>query len=71
MVVGVERTPERVRAHYEIEMGLAASLRSANREDRKRLYGELYDELYRRVPDHPQLTRQHMPAEAHDASGAN
>ena len=67
MVVSVERTPERVRAHYEIEKGLAASLLSANREDRKRLYGELYDELYRRVPDHPQLTRQHMPAEAYDA----
>jgi SAM-dependent methyltransferase len=65
MTVAAGRTPERVRAHYEIEMGLAARLRSANREDRKRLYGELYDELYRRVPDHPQLTRQHMPAEAH------
>ena len=30
-------------AHYEIEKGLAARLRSANREDRKRLYGELYE----------------------------
>ena len=59
MVVYVGRTPERVRAHYEIEKGLAARLRLANREDRKRLYGELYDELYRSVPDHPQLTR-HM-----------
>ena len=66
MTVAVGRTPERVRAHYEIEMALADRLRSANREDRKRLYGELYDELYRRVPDHPQLTRQHMPAEAQD-----
>ena len=50
-------------AHYEIEKGLAARLRSANREDRKRLY----DELYRRVPDHPQLTRQHMPADDHES----
>jgi SAM-dependent methyltransferase len=67
ITVDVRRTPERVRAHYEIEKGLAGRLRVASREDRRRLYGQLYDELYRRVPDHPQLTRKDMPEEARDA----
>lgn len=56
------RTEERVRAHYEIERELADRLRSATREERSRLYGEVYDELFRRVPDHPQLMRPGDPA---------
>jgi SAM-dependent methyltransferase len=50
------RSFERVKDHYVIEKQLAARLRSANRNDRRHLYSELYDELFRRVPDHPQLT---------------
>ncbi|MGB8273747.1 MAG: methyltransferase domain-containing protein [Alphaproteobacteria bacterium] len=52
------RTPERLRAHYRIERDLATALKTAPREERKRLYSSLYDELYRRVPDHPQLVRK-------------
>jgi SAM-dependent methyltransferase len=52
------RTPERLRAHYEIERELADRLRGASRVERATLYGLVYDELFRRVPDHPQHTRK-------------
>lgn len=58
-LVGAERrTPERLLAHYEIERELADRLRGASRSERSALYGLVYDELFRRVPDHPQLTRK-------------
>jgi len=44
-----------VREHYEIEKELAARLRAAGSEERRHLYTALYDELFQRVPDHPQL----------------
>jgi SAM-dependent methyltransferase len=50
------RTLEQVRDHYLIEKELAAQLRSATRTERRNLYTSLYDDLFRRVPDHPQLT---------------
>jgi SAM-dependent methyltransferase len=56
------RTPAQIREHYEIEKELAARLRNAGKEDRRRLYTTLYDELYRRVPLHPQLTQKADPA---------
>src|SRR4051812_11657204 len=56
------RSEDLIREHYLIEKGLAARLRTANREERKYLYTALYDELYRRVPAHPQLTRKADPA---------
>lgn len=49
------RTFERLRAHYLVERELAARLRAATREERRTLYASVYDELFRRVPDHPQL----------------
>jgi SAM-dependent methyltransferase len=52
------RTIERLREHYEIEKELAGRLRSASRQDRRSLYTSLYNELFQRVPDHPQLTRK-------------
>ena len=52
------RTPERIRAHYEIERRLADRLRHSNKEERGKLYSELYDELFRAVPDHPQHRRK-------------
>lgn len=52
------RSPERVRAHYEVERELSDRLRRADRGDRLRLYTEVYEELFRRVPDHPQLARK-------------
>jgi SAM-dependent methyltransferase len=55
------RSPERLRAHWTIETALAERLRSAGKEERRRLYPEVYDELFRSVPDHPQLTDQLQP----------
>lgn len=51
----MERSPERIKYHYEVEKELAAKLRDASKQDRNRLYGEVYDELFTRVDDHPQL----------------
>jgi SAM-dependent methyltransferase len=52
------RTLEQIREHYEIEKELADRLRHAPKQERRYLYSSLYDELYRRVPLHPQLTRK-------------
>ncbi|MCU0302483.1 MAG: class I SAM-dependent methyltransferase [Thermoanaerobaculales bacterium] len=40
---------ERLRRHFEIERELADRLRRSTREERPRLYAELYAELFRRV----------------------
>lgn len=53
-----QRTIERLRAHFEIEVELANRLRNASKEQRATLYSIVYDELFRRVPDHPQLTQK-------------
>jgi SAM-dependent methyltransferase len=50
-----------LRQHYEVEKELADRLRHATREQRRSLYGLVYDELYQRVPQHPQLTRKASP----------
>lgn len=55
---GDERSRERLRAHWEIERELADRLRRASRDERTTLYGTVYDELFRRVPDHPQVLRK-------------
>lgn len=52
------RTPEQIREHYEIEKELANRLRHASGQERRHLYSSLYDELFRRVPHHPLLTRK-------------
>lgn len=52
------RTPEQIREHYKIEKELASRLRNASKEERRYLYISLYNELYRRVPHHPQLSRK-------------
>jgi SAM-dependent methyltransferase len=64
------RSPERIREHYLIEKELAARLRNATKRERQSLYTVVYDELFRRVPDHPQLalktdeqTRRRLVAE--------
>lgn len=55
---GEDRTFERIRYHYEIEKKLAHKLRCASRQERQYLYSSLYDELYARVSDHPQLIQK-------------
>lgn len=57
-------TPEQLRQFYQTEKALAARLREAGKSERLRLYQEVYDELYRRVPYHPMLTRKATPDES-------
>jgi len=45
------RSREQLRRHYEIEKRLAERLRTAPKAERRRLYGEVYDELFRSVPE--------------------
>ena len=56
------RTAAQIREHYEIEKQIAERLRSSTAEERKNLYTEAYDELFRRVPHHP-LLNDYSPAE--------
>ena len=58
MVADSQRSPEQIREQYEVEKALAARLRGGTADERKQLYGKLYDEMYQRLPHHPQLTRK-------------
>ena len=49
--------------HYCVEKELAERLRTAPKSQRLRMYGEVYDELFRRVPTHPQLHRKRSAEE--------
>jgi SAM-dependent methyltransferase len=51
------RSTERIRYHYEIERELAGRLKRADRQQRLKLYHQVYDELYSRVPDIPHLSK--------------
>lgn len=44
-----DREADRLRRHFQIECELADRLRRADKEQRKTLYREVYDELFRRV----------------------
>lgn len=55
------RSHARIREHYELEKGLARQLRCADKIARGRLYTELYDELFSRLPDHPQVVERGHP----------
>lgn len=57
------RTTEQISKHYAIETELANKLRNASKQERKILYSYIYDELYRLVPDHPQLNRKQSSSE--------
>ena len=52
------RTFDQVRNHYEVEKTIAARLKKATMEERKIIYQKMYDELFKKVPDHPRLTRR-------------
>lgn len=64
------RSLDRLRHHYEVERELAQRLRNSTREERAELYKTLYDELFRRVPDHPRLTRRETPESIQKAISA-
>jgi SAM-dependent methyltransferase len=53
-----ERPADQIAEHYRVERMLAARLREASKEERGGLYGQLYDELYRQIPHHPQLAKR-------------
>ncbi|MBK7669914.1 MAG: methyltransferase domain-containing protein [bacterium] len=57
----IGRKPEDVRHQYEVEKELATRLRLASPEERRVLYSAVYDELFRRCPDHPQMVSKHDP----------
>lgn len=52
------RTYESLLHHFEIERAIAKRLKAADREERKRIYSTMYDQLFAQVPDHPRLTRR-------------
>lgn len=52
------RTFEQIKKHYELEKKLAKQLLSANKEQRKNLYTSLYNELFQKIPEHPQLQQK-------------
>lgn len=56
------RSEDRIRAHYEVERGLAQRLRDADKPARRTLYTEVYGDLYRLLPDHPQILMAGSPA---------
>lgn len=51
------RSAERLWAHFQLEAELAGKLRHSRREERDAIYGQLYSELFDRLPDHPQHRR--------------
>lgn len=55
------RSMKQVIEHYEIEKELARKLKNASKIERRNLYTKLYDELFRRVPHHPQISRKSDP----------
>ena len=53
-----DRAPAQLWEQYEVEKDLAAQLRNAPPLERRKLYSSAYDELFRRIPHHSQLTRK-------------
>jgi SAM-dependent methyltransferase len=51
-------TPNQLRNHYDLEVELAMQLKSASKAERKKLYGALYEKLFKGVPYHPQLKKK-------------
>jgi SAM-dependent methyltransferase len=58
-----------IRHHYLVERELAHRLRNATREERRHLYTAVYNELFERVPDHPQnVMKRNATAQAAEAA---
>jgi SAM-dependent methyltransferase len=60
---GDMRTAAQLREHYQVERELAGRLLRAPASERRGLYTEVYDELFRRLPHHPQLQCADSPEE--------
>lgn len=61
---GDNRSLERIRAHYDLEVHLAQMLRDARKQDRRILYTQVYDELFKSLPDHPMHSRTDADSQA-------
>lgn len=48
-----DRTFDQLRTHYEIEKSIAAKQKEADREERKKLFPVMYDELFTKISHHP------------------
>ena len=59
-----QRTPEQIREHYEVEKRLAERLLNSTREERQTLYASSYNELFKSIPHHAQITRKSSPEES-------
>jgi SAM-dependent methyltransferase len=57
------RTPEQLLEQYLVEKDLAMKLRCATKAERGTLYSSTYDELFRRIAHHSQLTNKVSPAQ--------
>jgi SAM-dependent methyltransferase len=66
-VNAVQRTPEEIRNHYLAEKDLASQLKLSKPEERGALYLSVYEELFRRVPNHPILFRTVKPEQVRRA----
>lgn len=55
------RSFEQIEQQYAIEKDLASKLRNSKKEDRQYLYNHLYDQLFQKVSDHPQINRKNDP----------
>ena len=53
-----KRTGAQILQHYELEKALASQLKSASHSERRILYTQLYDELFSKIPHHPQFQRK-------------
>lgn len=60
---GENRTVEQLYEQYVVEKELATRLKTATSAERGGLYTAVYEELYRRVPHHPQLRNKVSPDE--------
>lgn len=60
---GEVRPPDRLLVHYVLECRLADQLRNAAANERPRIYGEVYDELYSVLDDHPKRTNRRNPGD--------
>ena len=60
-----KKTPHQLIEHYLIEKRLANQLREATKSERSYLYSSLYDELFKQVPDHPQILFEQDKAAQH------
>ena len=58
---GEPRTPAELREHYEEIERTRNRLRAAPQAGRLELYGPVYNELFQRVPLHPQLVKKTDP----------